>query len=110
MPFHLHGCMSYFSTRLPTQEEEEDPSIPWITFTSDAGRSTLRQLPRPFRGCRCKRDDHEYLHDPKCLLYRDVCRLVPKEILPGLLKVSLILALTARISSLDQAAPGVPGT
>ena len=55
-----------------------------LTFTSDAERSALRQMPRPPKGCRCKVDDHEYLHDPKCNLYRDICRLVPKETLSNL--------------------------
>jgi hypothetical protein len=57
-----------------------------LTFGSDAERSALRQLPRPVKGCRCKQNDHEYLHDPKCHLYRDICRLVPKDVLAGLLK------------------------
>lgn len=34
IPFHLHGCISYFSTRLPTQDEMD--TCRWITFTSDA--------------------------------------------------------------------------
>jgi hypothetical protein len=34
IPFHLHGCISYFSTRLPTQEEID--TCQWLTFTSDA--------------------------------------------------------------------------
>ena len=33
IPFHLHGCISYFSTRLPT--ESEINNCRWITFTSD---------------------------------------------------------------------------
>jgi Reverse transcriptase (RNA-dependent DNA polymerase) len=34
IPFHLHGCISYFITRLPTDEEIEQ--CRWVTFTSDA--------------------------------------------------------------------------
>ena len=36
-----------------------------VSFASDAERSALRQMPRPVKGCRCKVEDHEYLHDPK---------------------------------------------
>eukprot|EP00980_Cylindrotheca_fusiformis_P006231 scaffold1334_cov123-Cylindrotheca_fusiformis.AAC.1 len=65
--------------------ESEGGSV-GVTFASDAERSALRHMPRPVKGCRCKRDDHEYLHDPKCLLYRDICKLVPDEVLSGLWK------------------------
>lgn len=34
IPFSLHGCISYFSSRLPTQEEEE--TCRWIHMTSEA--------------------------------------------------------------------------
>jgi hypothetical protein len=34
IPFHMHGCISYFITRLPTDEEIDN--CRWITFTSDA--------------------------------------------------------------------------
>lgn len=50
-----------------------------LAFTSDAERTILRQLPRPTKGCRCKGQDHEYLHDVRCTLYRDVCRLLPTQ-------------------------------
>eukprot|EP00934_Nitzschia_sp_Nitz4_P001469 Nitzschia sp. Nitz4//scaffold498_size9664//494//4337//NITZ4_009088-RA/size9664-snap-gene-0.10-mRNA-1//-1//CDS//3329553087//1469//frame0 len=33
IPFHLHGCISYFQTRLPTDHEKD--SCRWITLTSD---------------------------------------------------------------------------
>lgn len=69
-----------------TKKIEAEGGFQNVTFSSDAQRSTLRQKPRPVRGCRCGREDHEYLHDPKCLLYRDICRLVPQDVLSGLLK------------------------
>jgi hypothetical protein len=34
IPFHMHGCISYFSTRLPRLEERTN--CRWVTFTSDA--------------------------------------------------------------------------
>jgi hypothetical protein len=34
IPFHLHGCISYFSTRLPTQNKLQE--CRWVTFTSEA--------------------------------------------------------------------------
>jgi hypothetical protein len=58
-----------------------DESLP---FSTDAKRSALRRLPRPAKGCRCGAQDHSYLHDPKCTLYRDLRRLVPKETLATL--------------------------
>jgi Reverse transcriptase (RNA-dependent DNA polymerase) len=33
IPFHLHGCISYFCTRLPSKEEINN--CRWITFTSE---------------------------------------------------------------------------
>jgi hypothetical protein len=69
-----------------TKAIEKEGGAADVTFASDAERSALRQLPRPVKGCRCKRNDHEYLHDPKCLLYRDMSRLVPKDLLSGLLR------------------------
>jgi hypothetical protein len=53
-------------------------------FSTDAKRSALRRLPRPAKGCRCGAQDHSYLHDPKCTLYRDLRRLVPKDFLATL--------------------------
>ncbi|CAJ1959310.1 unnamed protein product [Cylindrotheca closterium] len=69
-----------------TKKIEAEGGFQDVTFSSDAQRSSLRQMPRPVRGCRCGREDHEYLHDPKCLLYRDICRLVPPNVLSGLLR------------------------
>ena len=42
---------------------------------SDADRSRRRNLPRPAKGCRCGKEDHEYVHDPKCGLYSNLVRL-----------------------------------
>mmetsp|Transcript_25162 Transcript_25162/g.62039 ORF Transcript_25162/g.62039 Transcript_25162/m.62039 type:complete len:1007 (+) Transcript_25162:894-3914(+) len=69
-----------------TKKIEAEGGFQNVTFSSDAQRSSLRQMPRPVRGCRCGREDHEYLHDPKCLLFRDICRLVPQDVLSGLLR------------------------
>ena len=57
-------------------KEESGESLP---FSSDAERSMLRQMPRPARGCRCKSRTHEYVHDPKCSLYRDLRRHLTEE-------------------------------
>ncbi|KAL3941181.1 MAG: hypothetical protein SGBAC_004412 [Bacillariaceae sp.] len=84
-----HQIESEFRTKHQghwTKKIEAEGGLQNVTFSSDAQRSSLRQMPRPVRGCRCGREDHEYLHDPKCLLYRDVCRLVPQDILSGLLR------------------------
>ena len=34
IPFQLHGCISYFPTRLPTNSEIDN--CRWVTFTSEA--------------------------------------------------------------------------
>lgn len=39
---------------------------------TDAKRSILRSLARPLAGCRCGSMAHEFVNDPKCVLYRDV--------------------------------------
>lgn len=39
---------------------------------TDAKRSVLRFLARPITGCRCGSATHEFVSDPKCVLYRDV--------------------------------------
>jgi hypothetical protein len=48
-----------------------------MPFITDAHRSAMRNLPRPRKGCRCGREDHEFVHDPKCFLYSDLRRLAP---------------------------------
>jgi hypothetical protein len=57
-----------------------------IPFCSDVERNAMRQLPRPSRGCRCKQQDHEFLFDPKCTLYRDLQKRLSKEELVELRK------------------------
>ena len=64
-------------------EEFGDEKIP---FCSDVERNAMRQLPRPSRGCRCKQQDHEFLFDPKCTLYRDLQKRLSKEELVELRK------------------------
>ncbi len=39
---------------------------------TDLARSQLRALPRQPKGCRCGASDHEYVNDPKCLLYSNL--------------------------------------
>ncbi len=59
--------------------KESTSEIGAFPYSSDAERTALRQLPRPAKGCRCQRRDHEYLHDVRCILYQDICRLLPSE-------------------------------
>jgi hypothetical protein len=61
------------------RDEGRNASATAPLFTSDAERTALRQLPRPAKGCRCQRRDHEYLHDVRCTLYRDICRVIPAD-------------------------------
>ena len=56
-----------------------------LPFSSQVEAHALRQAaragPRPAKGCRCGREDHEYLYDPACLLYADLRkRLSPEEL------------------------------
>lgn len=58
--------------------EEEVQNLP---FRTEAQCVALRNLPRPLKGCRCSRQDHEYVFDAKCPLYRNVRnRLSPEEL------------------------------
>ena len=41
-------------------------------FLTDARRSILRSVARPFQGCKCGSSTHEFVNDPQCVLYRDV--------------------------------------
>lgn len=73
---------AFWSQTLKKEAESGGENLP---FSSDAERSELRQLPRPPKGCRCKSQDHEYLHDPRCSLYGDLRRRVPVDELSELL-------------------------
>lgn len=57
-----------------------------IPFSSDVERSYMRSLPRPSNGCRCKRQDHNFLFDPKCTLFHDLQMRISKEELVELRK------------------------
>jgi hypothetical protein len=46
IPFHLHGCISYFSTRLPTSDEIN--RCLWVSFTSDADWEPYSDLKKQF--------------------------------------------------------------
>jgi len=65
------------------KEEFGDEDIP---FSSDVDRNAMRHLPRPSKGCRCNQQDHEFLFDPKCTLYRDLQKYLSKEELVELRK------------------------
>jgi hypothetical protein len=41
IPFHMFGCLSYFSTRLPSDDEIEN--CRWVTFKSDAEWETYSE-------------------------------------------------------------------
>ena len=63
------------------REEFGDGKIP---FSSDVERHARRHLPRPSKGCRCGKKDHEFVFDPKCTLYRDLQKRLPKDELAAL--------------------------
>ena len=41
-------------------------------YLTDAQRSLLRSKARPSKGCKCGSQSHNFVNDPKCVLYRDV--------------------------------------
>lgn len=43
-----------------------------LPFATEAELIAMRHLRRPVKGCRCMREDHEYVFDPNCLLYHDL--------------------------------------
>ena len=44
-------------------------------YMLDSQRSLMRNLPRSSKGCKCGSFDHEYVNDPKCILYRNLRHL-----------------------------------
>lgn len=71
----------------------EDQASLGFELMSDARRSALRLMPRPGQGCKCGGTDHEYAHDERCILYRDIIPHVAPEELeafkPGRKKIRL---------------------
>ena len=43
-----------------------------MKFMSDAKRSKLLALPRPLRGCKCGKLDHDRVNHPNCIIYRNL--------------------------------------
>ncbi|KAL7537381.1 hypothetical protein ACHAXR_007784 [Thalassiosira sp. AJA248-18] len=82
----IEAKLSYESKRIALemdQNAEKFWSTRWLLETghdvrsaggrlTDAQRSTLRAAARPVKGCKCGSDNHEFVNDPKCPLYRDV--------------------------------------
>ena len=62
-----------------SESEDIRQRYPEVDSWSDSDRSRLRNLPRPSKGCRCGKEDHEYVHDPKCGLYSNLVRLAPPD-------------------------------
>jgi hypothetical protein len=54
------------------KNEPTEVKLPGVEFLTDAQRSTMRAAPRPPKGCRCGKIDHEYCHDHRCPLFSDV--------------------------------------
>ncbi|KAG7336899.1 hypothetical protein IV203_030460 [Nitzschia inconspicua] len=60
-------------------------------YSSEVERSALRQAarggPRPAKGCRCGRQNHEYLFESECFLFKDIRNRLStaelEELLPG---------------------------
>jgi hypothetical protein len=50
---------------------------------SDSQRSRLRNRARQAKGCRCGKEDHEYVQDEKCALYSNLLRLATSDFNQG---------------------------
>jgi hypothetical protein len=75
-----------------------------MPFITDAHRSAMRNLPRPRKGCRCGREDHEFVHDPKCFLYSDLRRLAPDHATQvGTTKQSLAVSKFKNLNAVETA-------
>ena len=77
-----------FWSKTLQEESGKDEDATDLPFSCDSDRSLLRQMPRPPKGCRCKSHDHEYLHDAKCSLYRDLRRRLSEDELSELLQTA----------------------
>ncbi|CAB9521087.1 expressed unknown protein [Seminavis robusta] len=56
-------------------EKERELANTVATPVTDAMRARMRAAPRPTKGCKCGSQDHEYVNDPQCPLYKDVLPL-----------------------------------
>ena len=54
------------------KNEKTEVQLPEREFLSDGQRSTMRAAPRPPKGCKCGKIDHEYVNDHRCPLYSDI--------------------------------------
>ncbi|KAL3778630.1 hypothetical protein HJC23_001579 [Cyclotella cryptica] len=54
------------------QDANNENKLLFLEPLTDAKRSALRALARPLNGCRCGSMSHEFVNDPKCVLYREV--------------------------------------
>jgi hypothetical protein len=64
-------------------------------------RQAARVGPRPAKGCRCGREDHEYLYDNECHLYADIRKRLSAEELEELLPSKDI---KGKLSSMEKKA------
>jgi len=46
------------------------------SYLTDARRSELRALPRSNKGCKCGSSNHDFVHDPNCVLYGNIRHLL----------------------------------
>ncbi|KAL3915106.1 MAG: hypothetical protein SGILL_005801 [Bacillariaceae sp.] len=68
------------------REQFGEKQLPFSSLVeAHALRQAARGGPRPAKGCRCGREDHEYLFDPACLLYADIRKRLSAEELDQLL-------------------------
>jgi hypothetical protein len=54
------------------KNEPSEVKSPGMEYLTDAQRSSMRAAPRPPKGCRCGKIDHDYCHDHRCPLYSDI--------------------------------------
>ena len=74
-----------------------------VSNLSDAQRSTLRELPRPARGCRCGSMNHAHVNDIRCVLYRNLRNFSASQLVPEERKKESKLATVSNLNAVETA-------
>jgi len=68
----LENATTHWKKAWQAEVKDANDDETTISYLSPSQRSNMRSAPRPSRGCKCGRLDHVYVHDAKCILYRDL--------------------------------------
>ena len=73
---------AHWTNQWKIEQQKAGVSDLQLAHLSDAQRSAMRALPRPAKGCRCGRMDHEHVNDSNCVLYRNLRVLAETKVSP----------------------------